>query len=57
MTVVKVDDKHSNQAVVKKDNFKLDFTKFDRATIVKDDSSVEETNNTINVENFRMNPR
>ena len=57
MIVAKVDNDHANQVVVKKDNFKLDFTKFDGATNVKDDSSVEETYDTINVDEFRMNPR
>ena len=57
MTVVKVENKRNNQVVFKKEKFKLDFTKFDGATNVKDDSSVEGTHHAINVDEFRMNPR
>ena len=57
MTVSKVENKNSNQVVIKKQKFKLDFTKIDGATNVKEDSSVEVTHNMINVDKFRMNPR
>ena len=57
VTVVKVENEYDNQVVVKKEKFKLHFTKFDEATIVKDDQSIEDTHNTINVDKFRMNSR
>ena len=40
--------------MVNKDKFELDFTKFYRVTIVKDDFSVEETPKMINVDTFRI---
>ena len=43
--------------MVEKEKFKLDITKFDGATIVKDHSFVEESHNTINMDKFRMNLR
>ena len=42
--------------MVKKEKFKLNFTKFDGATNVKDDSSVKVTHDTIDVDEFRINP-
>ena len=56
LTAVKVNNKHHNQVVVKKEKFKLNFTKFDGATNVKDDSSVKVTHDTIDVDEFRINP-
>ena len=57
MTVVKVQNEHANQVAAKKDNFKSDFTKFNRSAIVKDDSSVEDTNNAIKMDKLIMKPR
>ena len=57
MKVVKVENKRVDQVVVKKKKFKLDFIKYDRATNVKNDSSVEVTRDAINMDKFRMNPR
>ena len=53
--VFKVVKKHANQVLFKKEKFELNFTKFDGNTNTKDDSSVEETHDTINVDEFRMN--
>ena len=55
--MVKVENKHDNHTVVKKEKFELEFTKFYGETNARDDSSVEETHDTINVDGFRRNPR
>ena len=55
--VVKVENAHTNQVAVKRDLFKLDFSKWDRLTNVGDDSYAEVTNDTTNEDKHRINPR
>ena len=57
MIVVKVDSDHNNQVVVKKEKFKLHFSKCNWSTNVGDDSSVEVAHDTFNVNKWRINPK